>query len=228
MNNAGLIQKTALVTILAFVTSCSQNKENIESEFDCLSAAKSLYSELLEIKSSPSFNNNGFGSEQGKEWKNKYEILRNQNCDQLLMSELGIVTGDLETLANTYLSQNGKEDEYTSFIGSKFITNDSPIKSEAKAKLTSSIEKTTLGIWKLYLKSRQNDFITLEIFSENGSFYYSKDGSKGKVLALFDGKLHIPNNKYGEYYIIEGNTLKMFDSEGDLAEADWRTEYIGE
>jgi hypothetical protein len=209
----------------------SLNKyEDVEKLFDNF---KKLYSELLAFKEKPDFKKYGFGAGGPyRNWLLRVVELKN-NPNSALLSQKGVLAGELESLGLAYVGSQGKETDVTKFFNNAFKKAISKKQEDnipaSKINRLDEIKKNykLFGEWRIKNDKAKMDY-NLEIYKKGDDYvsvfkYDPRHDYTLETLQKNGNRYYIKGDKAGGYYMIdEKKGMSMHDKDGNLSEVGYK------
>lgn len=179
-----------------------------------------LYDELGKFKKKSDLHNYGLSSASPYyNWAKRVDELAETKGGKALMGRYEVSFYDLTQLALQYISNKGKEDDFTKYIAGivkkktqKKIAEPKPTVEEVND-IQSSGKEVIIGQWRVSNRYVKDEFDV--VIKKAGTKYYAYKAGNKKQVRKEGNKYYEIGNEWGEYYYVtnDGN-MKFGDEDG--------------
>ncbi len=206
----------AVLFTVALCFSCSsksnqtEQKEVKEARPDSVlyKVSKECFDQIVWLKSTNDFVKNGSSSDGYRSWVRKALSFTDEE-NHIADSLFGFVPKDIYYIGQEYSIFKGKETDKTLAMVKKFYNIFYP--------LSDSVE--VIGLWRLTSNISPQVDSRLFIYKKGSKLFCKENHEAGgeKIVALRkDGsKYYDTESSFGEYFLITGDVLRLFDKDGE-------------
>lgn len=184
-----------------------------------------LYYELGKFKKKSDFHNYGLSSASPyHNWAKRVDNLGQTKGGEELLGRYDVSAYDLTQMALQYISSQGKDNDYTTYIAGIVKKKTQKVVAEPQATMEevtdtqSSGQEVIIGQWRVSNKYVKDEFDVI-IKKEGTKYYAYKAGNKRQVRKEGNKYFEI-GNEWGEYYFVTNDGNMKFGDEDGLVSPD--------